>query len=59
METFVFEGVEVRKTGRIASREIKTLKSSKTITIVEITPVSEHDGWKKWVNPSELYRVEQ
>jgi len=59
METFVFEGVEVRKTGRVASREIKTLKSSKTVTIVEITPVGEQDGWKKWVNPSELYRVEQ
>lgn len=55
----MFEGVEVRKTGRVASREIKTPKSSKTVTIVEITPVGEQDGWKKWVNPSELYRVEQ
>lgn len=57
IETFVYEGQEVVKTGRIAEQQVKTINNKVKInTLVEITP-KEPDGWKKWVNPSELFTV--
>jgi hypothetical protein len=58
MTTFVFEGIEVRKTGREATRIIKTLpgQAGRVMILVEITPVEEFD-WKKWVAPEQLYEV--
>jgi hypothetical protein len=60
-ETFVHDGVEVRKTGREAVKEIRS-RTGRTppqtsLILVEITPVNEQDGWKKWVDPSHLYSV--
>ena len=59
-ETFVFEGSEVRKTGRTASKDIAKPNGQvlKTAELVEITPVDETDGWKKWVDPKLLFIVQ-
>jgi len=51
---YVYENIEVKKTGRTASRTIGT--STKIQVVVEITPTDEDDGtWKKWVNPDQLF----
>ena len=59
MTTFVYEGTEVRKTGRTAIRKLpgRPGSTAKELLIVEITPVSEFD-WKKWVSPEQLYEVQ-
>jgi len=55
-QTFLHEDVEVRKTGRIASR---ALRRGKTDERVEITPVNKIDGaWQKWVRHTDLYEIE-
>lgn len=59
-ETYVYEGDEVTKTGRTASKQIQVLPSKvRTEILVEITPVST-DGfaWKKWVSEKSLFRVD-
>lgn len=55
--TYVFDNVEVKKTGRIAH---KPLRSGKIDTVVEITPIDGVFGsWKKWVSEDTLYVVGQ
>jgi len=55
MTTYVFDNVEVKKTGRNAQRK---LKSGKVEELFEITPVNENVGtWKKWVHEAELFAV--
>ena len=54
METFVSEGVEVKKTGREA---VRSLLNNKELKLVEITPVDSTFDWKKWVRPEDLYTV--
>jgi hypothetical protein len=55
--TYVYEGTEVRKTGRTAVKKIHQVNSKfRELILVEITPVSEFD-WKKWVSPDQLYEV--
>ncbi len=58
MTTYVYEGQEVRQTGRTASRKIN-LPGGKVreSLLVEITPVDVDDGWKKWVAPEQLFTV--
>ena len=57
MLTYVFEQSEVRKTGRQASR---ALKSGKTEVVYEITPTDSMVGsWKKWVRDDLLMKVDQ
>jgi len=54
-QTFLHEDVEVRMTGRTASRE---LRNNKVDERVEITPVDKMQGiWKKWVRPADLYKI--
>jgi hypothetical protein len=54
---YVYEGVEVIKTGKKAAKE---LASKKIDTLYEITPSDRMVGsWKKWVRDSDLYVVEQ
>lgn len=56
-KTYVSGDVEVRKTGRFAT---KTIPGGKTIKIVEITPVSEYDGtWKKFVQEASLFEIQE
>jgi hypothetical protein len=60
-ETFVFEGVEVVKTGREAIREVKTVtgQASRKMTLVEIKPLDpDAPEWKKWVDPAHLFVVQ-
>lgn len=57
METFVFEGTEVAKTGRIAVKTLQIRDKSKEMTLIEITPVDKTFDWKKWVRPEDLYVV--
>lgn len=55
-QTYVYENVEVRKTGRTAERP---LKSGKVDVLFEITPVDEIIGrWKRWVRDAELFEVQ-
>lgn len=57
MNTYVHESIEVRLTGRTAS---KPGIGGKTTTLVEITPVSDYDGtWKKWVPRQALFEIDQ
>jgi hypothetical protein len=58
-ETFVYDGVEVRKTGRKAYKEIPRIKGSPMVfTLVEITPVDD-TGWLKWVKTEELFLIDK
>lgn len=54
--TYLHEDVEVRKTGRVATRK---LRNDKIDERVEITPVDQVNGiWKKWVRLTDLYEIE-
>lgn len=53
--SWVYDGVEVIKTGRVAQN---TTRSGKPLELVEVTPPHRILGmWKKWVKESELYKV--
>ncbi len=55
-KTYVYENTEVVLTGRSAS---KTLRSGRVEKLYEITPKHSTSGvWKKWVDISALYEVE-
>lgn len=60
MITYVYEGVEVKKTGREATRLVKALPSqgNRLMVLVEITPIKDFD-WVKWVSPDQLYEVRE
>lgn len=67
-DTFVYDGVEVKKTGRSAtktatsrfSEDSADRRTPKSVTLVEITPVdSFHGEWKKWVRDLELFIVQK
>jgi len=56
MKSYVYEHIEVKKTGRQATR---TLSSKKDEVLVEITPVHDRDGtWHKWIPERVLFTVE-
>lgn len=52
----MYEGAEVKKTGRIATKKLPI--KNKELTLVEITPVDSTFDWKKWVRPEDLYEVQ-
>ncbi len=55
VQTYVYENVEVKKTGRTAQ---KKLKSGSIDQLVEIAPIDTVIGsWKKWVREAELFEV--
>ncbi len=59
IETFVYEGVEVTKTGRKAKREIVRPRGEPVVTYLhEITP-TDGTGWLKWVKLEELFLIEE
>jgi hypothetical protein len=55
-KTWVYDNVEVTKTGRIAQNKTR---SGKSLELVEITPVDQRmvGTWKKWVRDTDLYEV--
>ncbi len=55
-KTWLFNDVEIIKTGRTAKR---TLKNDKIDERIEIQPANADEGtWKKWVRQSDLYEIE-
>ena len=59
IETYVYDGTEVKKTGRTAKREVPRLKGEPIVMqLVEITPADD-TGWLKWVKPEELFIIEE
>lgn len=59
-KSYVYEGTEVRKTGRVATKErTRTSRSGVAAidSLVEIEPVDPDMSWKKWVNEIHLYTV--
>jgi hypothetical protein len=59
MTSYVYDGTEVKRTGREAIREIRTTpNNTRKLTLVEIEPVDPSFDWKKWVDPSMLFVVQ-
>lgn len=59
MKTYVFDGTEVRLTGREAVKRIMTVpgKPPREMKLMEITPVDDTFDWKKWVPLDQMYEV--
>lgn len=58
MTSYVFEGTEVRKTGRKAQRKVPVPgKEPRIFEVFEITPVDTDFDWKKWVRDEDLYEI--
>lgn len=62
--TYIYDNIEVKKTGRIAQKKQKqkTTRSNRTPIIedvvFEITPSDPENGhWKKWVKDTDLYII--
>ena len=60
----VYNGIEVKLTGRVATKQITTTSrrtreiSTSDETLHEITPKNAEEGsWKKWVKLDELYTI--
>jgi|694.fasta_scaffold06347_30 hypothetical protein len=54
---YVYDGLEVRQTGRTAVKTIGKNLRAKEQTIVEITPALDAGLWFKWVRPEDLYVI--
>lgn len=55
---FVYDGVEVKKTGRIAEKQVQLPGGRcRVLQLIEITPAEDEDGWKKWVAPEVLFEI--
>lgn len=53
--TYVYEGIEVKPTGRIATKQ---LKRGRTLTMIEVTPYDNSiERWKKWANEEDLLQI--
>jgi hypothetical protein len=63
-DIYVFDGVEVKKTGREAIRKVPLPgnKAPREMVLIEIRTLDYEEGgnfgWKKWVNPNELYEIQ-
>lgn len=55
-QTFVHDGTEVRKTGRVATKA-PTSHRHIPIQLVEITPIDQSFTWTKWVRPEDLFII--
>jgi|688.fasta_scaffold1068026_2 hypothetical protein len=53
MDKYVYDGIEVEKTGRSAVRTV----ANKQLHLVEIKPVDQYADWKKWVKETDLYKI--
>ena len=58
-KTYIFEGTEVKKTGRTATKQIKMAGGKlRELMLEEISPVSTDEfPWTKWISPDQLYEV--
>lgn len=59
MTTYVYDGSEVRLTGRTAVRSVGTPGSTtkRELKLVEICLVNGEFDWKKWVSLEHLYEI--
>ncbi len=55
-QTFVHDGAEVKKTGRVATKT-STSHRHNPIQLVEITPIDQSCTWTKWVRPEDLFII--
>lgn len=63
MKTYVWNGIEVKLTGRKASKDVVTIKNRQPVTttdtVYEIQPVFNFlAGFTRWVKKTELYGVD-
>lgn len=58
-ETFVYDGQEVRKTGRRATKSVPRVKGEPICFYqYEVTPIDD-TGWLKWVDEKELFKIDK
>lgn len=58
MKSYVFEGAEVKLTGRKAQKKVPVPgKIDRVFEMVEITPTDPDLEWKKWVRGEDLYEI--
>ena len=55
----MYDGAEVKKTGRTATKTLGAGARVKEMNLVEITPVDTTFDWKKWVRPEDLYIIKE
>ena len=56
---YVYEGVEVRKTGRTAVKQLRRPSNRQTeMVLIEITPCDGINVWHKWVREEDLYTIQ-
>lgn len=55
---YIFNDIEVKKTGRVATRTTTKRTKEHRESKVEITPTNISEGsWKKWVEINELFTI--
>lgn len=57
-KTYVHDGIEVKLTGRKATRTIGITSNKKVLELVEIQPLETILG-KQWVKMDQLYEIEE
>lgn len=59
-KTFVYDGTEVVRTGRIAKASNVKAGAKPHISqiLIEIKPLDKDIEWKKWVKQSELFEID-
>lgn len=58
--TYIYDALEVKWTGRKASKKKDWHRTKSITTIYEITPIDPESGsWKKWVKEEDLYKIEK
>ena len=55
---YVYDGIEVRKTGRRGVKKLENRYKTSETVIYEITPVDPDINWRKFVKESELFEIE-
>jgi len=56
-DSYVYDGTEVKLTGRKARREVPRVKGDPMVfELLEVTPV-EDSAWLKWVKRDELFLI--
>ena len=59
MKTFVFDGTEIKLTGREAVKKVVVGFKTRELKLVEITPADNTFDWKKWVPMEQLYEISE
>lgn len=58
-KTYVFEGVEVKLTGRVAKKP-STMNANVTLIQYEVHPADDEAvQWKKWAKEADLFIIEE